>query len=159
MCIRDREWQGGGCGGTCTAFWGTQQGRLAQVAGRTHLLTSNSQLCEGQGVVGGQVMRGGVVDQLHDIREVTGRKQTLAGVKRVAGERVQVVYVLRQCSGAFQQRRAPRIRAAACLNAATAAADAVRVCCMGGCAELSELCSSRVRRLGIALGLGARVAD
>ena len=37
----------------------------------------------------------------------------------------------------------------------TATADAVRVCCVGGCPELSELRSWRVRGLGIAVRLPA----
>ena len=40
----------------------------------------------------------------------------------------------------------------------TATADAMWVCCLGGCPELSELRSWRVRRLGIAFGMPTRVA-
>ena len=69
--------------------------------------------------------------------------------------RVHGVQVLLQRSGAFQQRHAPRIRAAACFGAA----HSYRGCCAGGCPELSELRSWRVRRLGIAVGLPARVVS
>ena len=87
------------------------------------------------------------VDKLRDMRKVTGCQQTLVGAKLVSGERVHGVQVLLQRSGAFKQRRAPRIRAAACLGAA----HSYRGCCAG------LLCGRLPGAVGAALVASARV--